>query len=135
MRTHVRRVERIVIPALATALFVCAALRGHASVSPPAYTFSTIMDGGFAREGVGTDARFLNPVGIAVDASGTVYVVDYRAQWVSTISPTGVVSTLAGLIGVAGTADGTGAAARFVSPFGVAVDNAGTIYVTTRFAR
>jgi sugar lactone lactonase YvrE len=40
-----------------------------------------------------------------------------------------VVSTLAGLPGILGSADGTGSAARFTNPNGVAVDSAGNVYV------
>ena len=41
----------------------------------------------------------------------------------------GVVTTLAGRAGYPGSADGTGSAARFSSPWGVAVDSAGNVYV------
>lgn len=40
-----------------------------------------------------------------------------------------VVTTLAGVAGMAGSADGTGTAARFSFPRGVAVDGAGKLYV------
>ena len=40
-----------------------------------------------------------------------------------------VVTTLAGLAGCTGTNDGTGSAARFYYPNGVAVDSAGNVYV------
>ena len=45
------------------------------------------------------------------------------------ITPAGVVSTLAGLAGQTGSADGTGSAARFNRPRGVAVDPASNIFV------
>ena len=45
------------------------------------------------------------------------------------ITPTGEVTTLAGLAGTSGTTDGSGEDARFNSPGGVAVDSAGNIYV------
>ena len=45
------------------------------------------------------------------------------------IKPTGVVSTLAGVAGQAGSADGPGAEARFKNPRGIAVDCAGRVYV------
>ncbi|MDO7873817.1 hypothetical protein Q5H93_03665 [Hymenobacter sp. ASUV-10] len=46
------------------------------------------------------------------------------------ITPAGVVSTLAGSAGEPGSADGVGAAARFYRPYGVAMDAAGTLYVS-----
>src|ERR1019366_3155551 len=45
------------------------------------------------------------------------------------VTPSGVVSTLAGLAGTNGSTDGTGGAARFYQPQGVAVDGTGTLYV------
>ena len=45
------------------------------------------------------------------------------------MSPAGEVTTLAGLAGTSGSADGTGSAARFFYPYGVAVDSAGDVWV------
>ena len=45
------------------------------------------------------------------------------------ITPARVVTTLAGLAAYAGSTDGTGSAARFYQPTGVAVDNTGNVYV------
>ena len=79
----------------------------------------------------GTDgaARFFNPSGTAVDSAGNVYVADSSNQTIRKITPAGVVTTLAGLAGVIGSADGTGSAARFYAPLGVAVDSGGYVYV------
>src|SRR5262249_34743891 len=49
------------------------------------------------------------------------------------ITPTGVVSTLAGKAGQSGTADGSGGAARFNFPCGVAVDSAGNLFVADTY--
>ena len=83
--------------------------------------------GGFS-DGTGTAARFNSPQGVAVDSVGTVYVADSGNRRIRKISPEGVVTTLAGS-GVEGFADGTGAAAQFSYPRGVAVDSSGTVYV------
>ena len=45
------------------------------------------------------------------------------------IMPAAVVTTLAGLAGNVGSTDGTGSAARFSNPRGIAADSAGTLYV------
>ena len=45
------------------------------------------------------------------------------------VTPAGVVTTLAGLAGAPGSADGTGSAASFRHPRGVSVDSLGNIYV------
>ena len=83
---------------------------------------------GFAN-GTGTVARFNRPAGIAIDAGGVLYVADNGNNRIRQVTPTGVVTTLAGS-GTVGTTDGPGTAARFGGPFGVAVDAAGTVYVT-----
>lgn len=77
----------------------------------------------------GTSARFNYPRGIAVKADGTVFVADTDSHTVRLITPTGDVSTLAGSPGVSGSADGTGTAARFNMPSGIAVDAAGNVFV------
>ncbi len=80
-------------------------------------------------DGIGGNARFWAPFGIAVDAAGNVYVADTANNTIRKISPDGVVSTLAGLAGRPGGNDGLGAAARFRNPWGVAVDRSGNVFV------
>ncbi|GHU01046.1 hypothetical protein FACS1894147_00150 [Spirochaetia bacterium] len=86
--------------------------------------------GGYA-DGTGTAAKFDDPYGVAVDNTGNVYVADSNNHRIRKISPSGVVTTLAGS-GASGWADGTGTAAQFNGPVGVAVDNAGNVYVADR---
>ena len=83
---------------------------------------------GFA-DGAGSAAQFRNPRGVALDSSGTAYVTDSDNNCIRKISPAGVVTTLAGSSVTYGFADGTGSAAQFAFPWGVAVDSSGTIYV------
>jgi len=66
---------------------------------------------------------------VAVDSAGNVYVADSNNCTIRKITPTGVVTTLAGLAGSWGSADGTGSVAQFNCPFGVAVDGASNVYV------
>ncbi|MBC7976668.1 MAG: hypothetical protein H7138_16970 [Myxococcales bacterium] len=80
-------------------------------------------------DGTGATARFDTPGGVAVDGAGNMYVADSANHAVRKVTPAGVVTTLAGTAGVRGDADGTGPLARFNSPFGVAVDGAGNVYV------
>ncbi|MEI6715502.1 MAG: MBG domain-containing protein [Verrucomicrobiota bacterium] len=80
-------------------------------------------------DGIGSAARFGYPTGVAVDGSGNVYVADTGINTIRKITSGGVVSTLAGSTGLFGSADGTGSAARFVYPNGIAVDGSGNVYV------
>jgi sugar lactone lactonase YvrE len=80
-------------------------------------------------DGTGAAARFSGPSGAAVDVAGNVFVADTSNDIIRKITPSGVVTTLAGTAGLSGTADGTGAAARFNGPQGVAVDGAGNVFV------
>src|SRR6266702_4395720 len=80
-------------------------------------------------DGTGSAARFSYPESVAVDGSGNVYVADTYNYTIRKVTPAGVVTTLAGSAGVRGSADGTGSAARFYDPQGVAVDRSGNIYV------
>lgn len=80
-------------------------------------------------DGTGGAARFSFPVGIGVDSAGNVYVADSRNFTIRKITAAGVVTTFAGTGGQPGSADGTGSAARFLVPYGLAVDGAGNLYV------
>jgi Divergent InlB B-repeat domain/Glucodextranase, domain B/NHL repeat len=99
------------------------------------YTFVTIAGPGSAGmgwlDGLGSEARFNTPHSIARDAaSGNLYLADTGNHTVRKITPDGQVTTFAGFNGVSGSADGTGASATFNSPFGVAVDDSGIVYVS-----
>ena len=80
-------------------------------------------------DGTGSAARFHSPYCVAVDGTGNIYVADTENQTIRKITPAQVVTTLAGGVGMVGSADGTGAAARFNFPNGVAVDSSGNLFV------
>jgi len=83
-------------------------------------------------DGIGSTASFNIPQGVATDRAGNIYVADAGNNTIRKLTPGGAVTTLAGTAGVAGSADGTGAAASFWVPQGLAIDNAGNIYVADR---
>jgi RHS repeat-associated protein len=81
---------------------------------------------GFA-DGAAAQALFKQPGGIAVDASGVIFVADTKNNVIRKIE-NGLVSTIAGT-GHGGYADGNGTLAEFKEPSGISVDDAGTLYV------
>ncbi|MEA2328307.1 MAG: hypothetical protein QOE68_3266 [Thermoanaerobaculia bacterium] len=86
-------------------------------------------------DGTGSEARFDHPSGLATDSGGNIYVADSDNHTIRKVTPTGKVTTLAGSARIAGAADGTGNAARFNEPSGVATDSTGNIYVADSLNR
>jgi streptogramin lyase len=81
-------------------------------------------------DGKGTAAQFNQPVDVAIDGMGYLFVADNGNHTIRRIViATGVVTTLAGTAGASGSADGTGTTARFNSPRGITSDKAGNIFV------
>ena len=83
-----------------------------------------------AQDGPGASARFNSPQGVAVDASGNVYVADTGNHAIRRIAVDQSVSTVAGVLGTPGLAGGIGAAARFSGPAGIAIDASGRAFVS-----
>jgi DNA-binding beta-propeller fold protein YncE len=80
-------------------------------------------------DGKGRNARFYEPFGIAVDRQGNVFIADTSNSAIRKLSPDGLVSTIAGGPRNGGAQDGAGASAQFSSPYGLAIDASGDIYV------
>ncbi|HTR50248.1 MAG TPA: hypothetical protein VMJ10_06030 [Kofleriaceae bacterium] len=91
---------------------------------------TTLAGGEFGwNDGTGPSAQFDEPYGIATDAAGTGYVTDQGVDMIRMMTSSGVVTTLAGMAAMSGFLDGSGAAAQFAIPRGIAVDGTGTVYV------
>ncbi len=98
----------------------------------PEGTVDTIagQDRGSTVDGLGTEALFSGPSGVAVDNTSTLFVSQYGAiRKVTPVTNGWLVTTIGGLANSPGVSDGTNSAARFGEPAGVAVDVAGRLYV------
>ncbi len=78
--------------------------------------------------GLASSATFYNPIGIAVDSVGRIYVAEFTNNVIRTIYK-GQVSVFAGVCKKSGSADGPAQSATFKQPQDVAVDKAGSVYV------
>ena len=83
--------------------------------------------------GVASESRFGYPKGVTVAADGSVYVADTGNHTIRRIGTDGLVNTVGGLPGNAGSVDGVGTRARFNYPQSVAADAAGNVYVADTF--
>src|SRR5215471_10458433 len=116
-------------------LLVCMWAVVARSFAGESYTFTTIA--GLANvsgsaDGTNSDARFLFPADLAVDNNGVLYVADLSNHAIRKVVPVGtnwVVTTIAGMAGVLGYADGTNSDARFNRPDGIIADGAGNVFV------
>jgi hypothetical protein len=91
---------------------------GQANYATP-YTFTTLAGkAGFpgSNDGTNSSARFTGPFGLALDSTDNLYLAENGNNTIRKVTPFGIVTTLAGLAGNAGNADGTNSDARFNSP-------------------
>lgn len=80
-------------------------------------------------DGVGVDAEFNSPQGVAIDLSGNIIVADTQNSTIRKITPAGVITTVGGQAGGFSYADGLGTNALFNFPSKLTIDGSGNIYV------
>ncbi len=99
----------------------------------PEYSFThyagPVVGGRGWRDGQGPAAQFSGAYGLALDASGNLYVADIGNHTIRKITPTGLVTTFAGSPQQSGSSDGSGNLARFNHPRALCIDLAGNLYV------
>jgi hypothetical protein len=94
-------------------------------------TIAGSTNSGF-NDGTNSSAQFGQPFGITVNNNGTVFVADEYYNTIRQLTPSGanwVVTTIAGLGGNSGSADGTGSGVRFYNPTGITAGVDGNLYV------
>jgi uncharacterized repeat protein (TIGR02543 family) len=116
---------------LLTGSFLSFAFLAPASYGQINYTFSTIAGGTQgSNDGVGKNAEFYNPAGVAVDGAGNVYVADQDNDSIREMAPSGtnwIVSTIAG--GTQGSQNGMGTNAQFNAPTEITIDSSTNLYI------
>jgi hypothetical protein len=128
----IKKISSLAVLSVSVALTACGgggSAAGAAATTDALAVFAGNMDGIGNVDGTGTAARFNYTASVASDSAGNIYVADVNNNTIRKVTPSGVVSTLAGLAGSSGSADGTGSSARFNNPTGVATDSAGNVYV------
>lgn len=94
---------------------------------------TTVVGGKYSgnSDGVGTDARFNNPIGLVYDGNGNLYLSDYSNHRICKINiATSTVTTVAGALdGTSGYADAIGTNARFKNPYGLAINASGNLFI------
>src|SRR4029077_19347717 len=90
------------------------------SISPPVAGFV---------DGIGSNARFNLPHGVAVDSAGTVYAADGGNNRIRRVTANGEVVTIAGT-GATGNTDGLGQQATFATPQAIAIFDDTTLLVS-----
>jgi hypothetical protein len=138
LKNMIKKIISLAVLAVSVALTACGGGGGGSAAGAAATTdalavFAGNMDGIGNVDGTGTAARFNYTASVASDSAGNIYVADVNNNTIRKVTPAGVVSTLAGLAGSSGSADGTGSSARFNNPIGVATDSAGNVYVADSY--
>ncbi|HEX7596810.1 MAG TPA: hypothetical protein VF518_01275, partial [Polyangia bacterium] len=93
-------------------------------------TVAGMVGPGGHRDGTGSEARFNYPAALAYDGMGILFIADQNNHAIrQLVLATGLVTTLAGTPGMEESRNGTGSAAHFITPAGLALDGGGNLFV------
>jgi hypothetical protein len=115
--------------------------QGSSTPSGQAGTIATVAGGGVGDNSAATNASLNHPLGVAVDGSGNLFIVDNYHERVREVNAaTGVITTVAGTANVGmingggwyGGDGGPATAAGLNNPVGVAVDGNGDLFIADR---
>ena len=112
-------------------LFILSGLLFLPSLTPSglAQVITTVAGNG-SENAPAISAQLSEPFGLALDGSGNLYIADRANHRIRKVSPSGLITTVAGTGDVGNSGDGGPATcARLFSPFGVAVDGSGNLYI------
>jgi sugar lactone lactonase YvrE len=93
-------------------------------------TFAGSTTGGGSQDGALRVAKLEGPTQVAADRLGNLFIADGGNLTIRRAGVDGQVTTIAGAVGIPGTADGPGPSARFNALSGIAVDPSGNVYVS-----
>jgi len=97
---------------------------------PPGDSRSLYGGGGSGDGGPATSAAILEPVAVALDAAGNLYIADRVDRLIRKVDPAGIISTVAGNRKAWSPGDGGPATSAFLNqPAGVTTDTAGSLYI------
>ncbi|MBI2680961.1 MAG: hypothetical protein HYX25_08150 [Candidatus Solibacter usitatus] len=121
--TYVTMKTRLGVTLVVTALALAA--------QPATYLIETVAGSSAMGDGGPAIAASLNNAqGIAVDPAGNIFIADTDAHRIRKITPDGLISTVAGTGAPGAQGDGGPAvAAQLNTPYGVAADRAGNLYI------
>ncbi|MGB8260659.1 MAG: hypothetical protein WCE75_09925 [Terracidiphilus sp.] len=80
-------------------------------------------------DGNGLIAQFNQPYGVVADSAGNLWITDAGNSTIRAVTPSGQVTTFAGMVGMPGQLDGLGILAQFGSPEGIVMDSSGNLFV------
>ncbi|MBD2700853.1 hypothetical protein IC229_09400 [Spirosoma sp. BT702] len=105
----------------------------------PAGIISTVVgtgSSGFSGDGgQATNATLSYPSGVAIDASGNLYIADQYNNRIRKVTTNGIITTIAGTYSSSHSGDGGPAINAALSPYAVSLDGSGNLYIVDRSNR